>query len=377
MVKVGYISPVDPNVDRMTWSGTFYNTFHAIKNAGIDIEWIPSNHPQFLYKVITKSVATMYRINYGNGSPAHSTTMTKAHQLFLNKQKLNKYDLLFVAGQGEVVAGLDDNIPIIYYSDATFKIMINYYWFDFSKKAIKEGNKIEKTAIKNAAYNFRASHWAAKSTVEDYDGDSNNTYVFPFGADVPDKHKNASLPNYKDNELKLLFSGKEWDRKGGDIAVEAADYLNKIGIKCTLYIAGIRNLPEKLKNKHFIKFIGYMDKNNSQDYQQYLNLYHKCNAFILPTRAECAGLVFSEANAFGMPIFSTDTGGIADYVINEKNGYRLPLDANGIDFGKCIAKVYKERKFEDFSLQAKEIYNTSTSWKAWSEKFKQFIDDNF
>lgn len=31
MLKVGYLAPVNPEVDRMAWSGTYYNTYHAIK----------------------------------------------------------------------------------------------------------------------------------------------------------------------------------------------------------------------------------------------------------------------------------------------------------------------------------------------------------
>lgn len=32
---------------------------------------------------------------------------------------------------------------------------------------------------------------------------------------------------------------------------------------------------------------------------------------LLPTRAECAGIVFNEASAYGVPILLTDTGGVS------------------------------------------------------------------
>lgn len=38
MLKVGYLAPVNPEVDRMAWSGTYYNTYHAIKSAGVDVK---------------------------------------------------------------------------------------------------------------------------------------------------------------------------------------------------------------------------------------------------------------------------------------------------------------------------------------------------
>lgn len=378
MIKIGYISPVNPNTDRMAWSGTFYNTFHAIKNIdGIEVEWIPSAQPELLYKVLTKGVSLIYQMIYGKGSPTHSNLMAIVHKQFLDKKLLDRYNLLFIPGQSEIVAKLDCNTPIIYYSDATFKKMVGYYWFGFSDKAKKIGNSIEEHAIKNATYNFKCSNWAAKSTIVDYGANKNNTYVFPLGADVPQKIQGAMLPKYDKNELKLLFSGKDWKRKGGNVAVNAAEYLNKVGINCTLYIVGIKELPENIKNKQFIRLIGYINKNSTQDYQKYLDLYNKCNAFILPTRAECAGLVFSEANAFGMPIFTTDTGGIGDYVINGVNGYRLSLNATGTEFGKCIERAYNKRQFKALSDGSKKVYKNSTSWQAWSNHFKDFIERNF
>lgn len=378
MVKIGYFSPVNPEKDRMAWSGTYYNTFQAIKDTGVEVKWISYTKHRFIFRSLTKCASLLYKMKYGKGSPIHSRLMSKLHSVFINKEALDDLDLLFIPGQIDIVVGIKRDIPKIYYTDGTFNRMINYYWFDFSSKAVKEGNKIERQAVQNATYNFRASHWAAQSTIVDYGASESNTYVFPFGADVPEKYiKKAKVPDYKNKKLKLLFSGKEWDRKGGDIAVEAVEYLNKEGIDSELYIVGISNLPESINNKQFIKSIGYLDKNNPKDYKKYLNLYHKCNAFILPTRAECAGLVFAESNAFSMPIFTTDTGGIADYVINGKNGYRLPLSAKGIDFGRRIEQIYNNQEFEKLADGCREVYLNSTSWKAWSKHFKNFIEKNF
>lgn len=373
--KVGYISPVDPSKDRMTWSGTFYNTFHAIKSAGVDVEWIPYKSP-LLYKLFTRIASKIYKLVYGQGSSDHSRLMVCVHKHFINRNIVKKYDYIFIPGQSEIVAGLNCDIPIIYYSDATFKKMINYYWFDYSSKAIEEGNKVEKMAIEKAMFNFRASKWAAESTIKDYEGQESRVYVFPFGADVPSIVNLSVAPDYKKKKLKLLFSGKDWTRKGGDIAVKAVEYLNKNGINSELYIVGVNKVPANIEAKKFVNLVGYINKNDPEDYKRYLNLYHECNAFILPTRAECAGLVFAEANAFGMPIFTTDTGGIGDYVFNGENGYRLSLNANGEDFGKQIEKIYRERKFEELSLGSKRIYRDFTSWKAWSKHFKEFIEKN-
>ncbi|WP_137463714.1 glycosyltransferase, partial [Escherichia coli] len=49
---------------------------------------------------------------------------------------------------------------------------------------------------------------------------------------------------------------------------------------------------------------------------------------LLPTIADCYGMVFCEAAAFGLPVVATDTGGVSSIVINERTGILIkdPLD---------------------------------------------------
>ena len=64
---------------------------------------------------------------------------------------------------------------------------------------------------------------------------------------------------------------------------------------------------------------------------------------ILPTRAECSAIVLCEAAAFGLPIVTTDTGGISTYVRQDVNGIRLPLTANAEVYSENIARLFQDR----------------------------------
>lgn len=70
-------------------------------------------------------------------------------------------------------------------------------------------------------------------------------------------------------------------------------------------------------------------------------------------------------------------GGVGTYVVNDINGYRLPLTASGEDFGKKIEDYYKNKQFEKLSAGANETYRQSTSWDAWSKHFQEFIENGF
>lgn len=377
-MKIGYISPADPFVDKKGWSGTYYGICKALETSGHHVEWIPYKNSRFINKVLSK----VYRIFFGKGSYYHSRLISNYHKVSINNHDLNKYDLIFVPAQVDIVAGLITNVPIVYYTDGTVPVMLNYYWFGFNEKAIKEAKIVEKKALDNATLNIFASHWAANSAINDYKVSSKKVDVLPFGANIDD-----SLINYKEkdynsheNELNLLFSGVNWERKGGNIAVDAIRELNNRGIKATLYICGIKqnDLPEDIVGLNYIKNVGFLNKNNESELREYLKIWEQTDIFILPTKAECFGIVFNEANAYGIPILTTDTGGISDCVINGENGQRLPLDARGSEYADIIQKWIENHELDRLSKNARKIYLSKNNWNAWGEKFNalanQIID---
>ena len=93
-------------------------------------------------------------------------------------------------------------------------------------------------------------------------------------------------------------------------------------------------LPNEYKELPDVDFIGFLNKNNEEEYQRVIQIISSSDILILPTKAECAGIVFAEASAYGLPIFTYDTGGVGNYVINGVNGYRLPLKDNASEFAE-------------------------------------------
>lgn len=370
---IGYVAPTDPFKDKKEWSGTYYGLCEALKMGGYQVEWIPYNNNMMTNKFLAK----VYRLFYGKGSFIHSRLMSRYHINSIDKD-LNKYDLIFVPAQVDIVAGLKTSTPIIYYTDGTIPLMVDYYWFDFSNRAIKEAKLIEERALKNASLNIFSSEWAANSAIKDYGIDSNRVDFLPFGANIDDSLINYKVKDYsKKKKLNILFSGVDWVRKGGNIAVDTVKKLNERGINSTLYVCGIRSedFPTELNNVDYVKNIGFLNKNEESDLQKYLDIWENTDIFILPTRAECSAIVLNEANAYGVPILTTETGGLSNYVINGINGQRLSLRANGKDYANVIENWIKNKKLEELSLGARKLYETNNSWKAWGAKFASVIKD--
>ena len=96
---------------------------------------------------------------------------------------------------------------------------------------------------------------------------------------------------------------------------------------------------------------------------------------MLPTIAECAGIVFAESSAFGLPVFSHNTGGVSNYVQDGKNGYLLPLSSSAFDFANKIAECYNSGELNSMRVSCVEVYRDLLNWNVWQGKFEKIVKD--
>jgi len=95
---------------------------------------------------------------------------------------------------------------------------------------------------------------------------------------------------------------------------------------------------------------------------------------ILPTKAECYGIVFCEASAYGLPSIVNDTGGVSGAVTNRKNGFLLPSNSPGNDYTKLIADVFRnDEKYDSLVKSSRNIFEMKLNWDAWAKKVKNLL----
>lgn len=370
-MKIGFVSSDNPFSDKKAWSGSIYKLREAIENAGYEVVWIPYENKSFILYIVLKILRLFIGKNISGYE--HNRLIFWLYAKSINMKKYSDCSFLFFPGGAQIACYMKTKKNVIYFTDVTFKQMINYYWADVNPFVKKEGNLCEKKGINNATINIRASKWAADSVVNDYGFNLKNTFVLPLGPTLEPEDIKPVEPIYS-KELNILFSGVDWDRKGGDIAVETVKCLKDKGFNVKLYIVGIYNLPYDYKKKDFIVDVGFLDKNIEVQYREYINTIRKCNIFLLPTKAECAGIVFSEASAFGLPIFTYNTGGVGEYVIDGLNGYKLPLNSAPLDFANIIEKTIKSKEIENLYEGCLKMYKDKLSWKNWSDSFRNILD---
>ena len=284
--------------------------------------------------------------------------------------------LVFSPVGSVLLAHLETDLPVVYSSDATARLMFDYYpqFTDLSARARTMVDDLERRAIERADLLLYPTHWAADSAMRDYGADAGKVRVIPYGANLSEAPDAVAPREYDAATCRLLMVGVNWEIKGGAIAVETLRALQERGIPAELTIVGCT--PPKPIDLPGLRFIEFLDKNSAEDRNTLNELYRKANFFILPSRCECYGIVFCEAAAHGLPAIASRTGGIPEVVREGENGYTLPLSEGGSAYAARIAETWANPAvYRELSVQSRQAYETRLNWDAWATEAAQAITE--
>jgi len=380
-MKIIFVTIYDAR-DIRNWSGIPYYMGKAFLDAGIEVEFVgnldslPGNYLKFrirnfIYNRVLKGRLGKYISFY---EPENLKFI--ANQV---KERIDKIEGGVIFSPGTIpIAYLNTDKPIVFWTDATFAAMENYYedFKGLSKRTIKHCHLYEKNAIERSSLAVYSSKWAANSSIKIYGADPNKVTIIPFGANIKLKRTLSDIEQNNNKKskgiCKLLFIGQDWERKGGETAVKVARYLNENYVETQLTIVGCTppvDLPD------FVRVYGFVDKSKKEGENVINKLYSENHFFILPTIAECTPVVFSEANSFGLPIITTDTGGISSLIKDEVNGRMFGNEINIVSSAAYIAQIFKNYdRYLDFSLSSFNEYLRTLNWEASINKCIEHVE---
>lgn len=372
-MNIAYVTVYDSTNIRM-WSGIGFHIAKSLEEAGAEVHRIGSLRPT---RTLGNGLAYLWATRVlGQKDHAHrhpSVLRGYARQVSARLRDLEKrgvrIDTILAPGVMPI-AHLETDIPIAIWTDCTFASMIGYYqsWTNLSPRSLKLGNDADRAGLRRASKLFLASEWAAKSAIEDYGCDPRRISIVPLGANVEDgisESDASSLVNKRlGTPLRLLLVGVDWERKGCSFAIDVAETLRQRGVNVHLDIVGC--LPPAGSNvPDFVTCHGFLLKSSPEDVALLRRLFLEATMFVLPTQAECQGVVFNEAAAHGLPIIATDTGGVSSVVQHGKTGTLMSAQASPPDWANEILSLCRDRaRYESFSLESARTFPARLSWKA-------------
>ncbi len=371
-MKIGFVSRLNP-LDKRSWSGTTYYTYQQIKK----FHEVEVFNYKWTWRV--REWLTMQKsLNRKFFKKNTVVEFLKSYAAFFSKHlendlKKRPVDILFVSASSQFIAYAETNIPIIYMTDATFQQLQGYYPYfsNLPSYNIKQGIELDKKAFQKTAHSMLASDWCRDSAIQDYNIDPGKISVLPCGANLDSIPSVAQLNFGETKTCNLLFLAVEWERKGGEIALETFRQLKQKGLDPHLHIIGCVP-PHDLSAEKNITVIPFLDKNKPEEFRELEKIFFQTDFLLLPTRAECAGVVFSESSAYGIPSITTNTGGVSSYVKDGINGFALPLSATGNAYAEKIEKLVSDQQnLHNLKLSSRKYYEEKLNWDNWGKSFNK------
>jgi glycosyltransferase involved in cell wall biosynthesis len=363
-----------------SWSGIPYYMAQAFERNGISVEYVgrlrnPLEQPLRAKTLVYRGLRRKRYLRSRNPMVLRNYARQAARRIRQIRPDI-------VVSPGTIpIAFLECDAPIVFWSDATFGGMVNFYpgFTNLCAESLRQGHLTERSALEAASLAVYSSEWAAQTSRQHYHTDSERLDVVPFGANVedpPDSMAVREMVNSRSRQIcQLLFLGVDWHRKGGDIALRVAGELNRAGLPTELTIVGCdppkpRELPSNIKR------LGFLSKSRSEERSMIRSLLAQSHFLIAPSRAECYGIALAEANAFGVPCLTTSVGGTPTIIRNGRNGHLFPAAADASQYCAYVLDLFAHHSaYGQLALSSHDEFASRLNWAVATTQLKhRFLD---
>lgn len=378
-MRIAYTTTFDA-LNIHNWSGTPYFMSQALQASGMELSYIGNLSrrlpPFFKWKQILKKY-----LSGQHESPSYNAVAARNYSEQAAKALKNSDAEIVLSPLINPIAYLECKQPIVLWTDALYAGLVGFYprFSSHSASSIRQGNAITAACLSRCQLAIFSSDWAAQTAMSLYGTDARKIKVVPFGANIESRPSfetvKNSIKNRSRDKIKLLFLAKSWERKGGDIVLAVAQALHQAGQAVELTLVGhhppnVKSLPV------YIKSLGFISKHTREGKAAIQQLLIDTHFLFVPSRAEAYGIVFCEANAFGVPCLTTYIGGIPTIIKNDINGVSFSLDASIADYCNYLINIMQNyATYQALALSAFNEYETRLNWKVSVEKVKNFINE--
>ena len=233
-MKVAFVTTHN-SADKHAWSGIVFHMLAALRAAGLEVDAIDrlEDPLSIFWKAKSRLNNLMFRKHcHYDREPR---TLRRYARAVESRLDALKPDVIFSPGTIPI-AYLKTKIPIVFWTDATFDGMVDFYpeFTNLCDRTLRDGHRMEQAALSSCRLAIYASEWAAKTAIENYEVDDKKIKVVPFGANTDCAPSTSELKELlairSAGIFKLLFVGVDWERKGGDNAFTVASMLNERGL---------------------------------------------------------------------------------------------------------------------------------------------------
>jgi glycosyltransferase involved in cell wall biosynthesis len=220
------------------------------------------------------------------------------------------------------------------------------------------------------------SDWAAESVRRDYQIDPRKVHVVLPGANVDPMEYRRWEASHGPRQaargpLKLVFVGKEWQRKGLDRLLRGLRLARAASSCATLRVIGCRreSLPPDLAAVDGVEWYGFIDKRAQPG--RFLDAVAECDVGCLLSRAEAGGISLREYHALGLAVLGTEAGGSPQHALPGAS-VLVPVEADDADVAEILLSIERDTGSLDRMRRTTWDNRHSMLWEATTENILAF-----
>ena len=301
----------------------------SYSNSSIILRVKPRNKVSIFFKTILLIIKLMYINGY--------SSLQLLSQIWINKQRIG----IFIKRCCTVLPPFLDNLDIfhiqwaktlVYYPEFIIKlrcpIILSLRGTHINVSPLAD----QKLALLYRRYfpKINGLHAVSKSIVKKatkYGVDADKITIINPAVDeklLDSKPQRKSIEN--SDILKIISVGRCHWIKGYTFALDTMNILKKEGIQFHYtIIAGGRDHENIHFQIHDLGLKNYITFLNELPHYQVIEMLSECNLFILPSIEEGISNSVLEAMAVGVPVISTDCGGMVEVIKHGENGFIVPV----------------------------------------------------
>lgn len=307
---------------KSTWDMLLFNLFNSLRKYFIIVNVINVDTSENIRvktdKIISKlpgRIRGFYKRKYTNWYRSRNAFRKRSREATKIVKSFSNIDAIF---QSSALFFPETSIPVFMYLDATLPLALNCSGHSaspvtlLSKKIIKEAMQIDKFVYNKMAGILTWSEWCSQSVIKDFGINTNKVHNVGVGTGL----RLESQAKKNDDGKTILFAGKDFERKGGPLLIEAFKIAREEIPNLRLTIVG-SNPPIEGKG---IKVIGYIEGTQTDFMKRMIELYQTSTILVMPSYYETFGLVYLEAMYFGVPCIALKKEPISEFVIDHNTG---------------------------------------------------------